>query len=96
MSSILLGEVEFLGMRQEIINLIREYYDHDIIPQFVNVVFRCWNDECSVFDLENKIECNFSDEDLNLDQFEIVWETDYKNRDEDDPYCMAYHLYAME
>ena len=96
MSRILLGEVNFLGMREEIINLITTYYEHDIMPQYVSVIFGCWNDENSVFDLQNKTECIFSDEGLDLDQFEIVWETDYKNRDEDDPYCMAYHLYAME
>lgn len=95
MSNILLGEVEFLGMRQEIINLIVKYYENDIMPQFVNVTFVCWNDEQSVFDLHNKTECNFSAEDLDLDQFEIVWETDYDS-DENDPYPMAYHLYAME
>ena len=95
MSRILLGEVEFLGMRDQIINLIRAYYEHDIMPQYVSVIFCCWNDEMSIFDLENKTECNFS-EDLELDEFEIVWETDYKNRDEEDPYCMAYHLYAIQ
>lgn len=93
---ILLGEVNFLGMREEIINLITTYYEHDIMPQYVSVIFCCWNDENSVFDLQNKTECNFSDQGLDLDQFEIVWETDYDNINEDDSYCMAYHLYAIE